>query len=64
MRPVRELKQAVLLRTHKFKPMLSSVGVRTRQTTLGTFLASSLRDALGGLHFQHCPDVWVFGVQV
>ena len=45
-KPARELKESVLVRTHSMATMLSSVGVRTQQTTMGTLLTSALRDSL------------------
>ena len=46
LRPVRELKEAVMLRTSQMRPSLSSIQGRTKQTTMGTLLTSALRDAM------------------
>jgi 2',3'-cyclic-nucleotide 2'-phosphodiesterase (5'-nucleotidase family) len=46
MKPVRELSNATLLRLTE-GATLSSVGARSRQTSIGTLICSRLRDALG-----------------
>jgi 2',3'-cyclic-nucleotide 2'-phosphodiesterase (5'-nucleotidase family) len=46
LKPVRDLKEAVMLRTSTMQELLSSRNIRTKQTTMGTLITSALRDGL------------------